>query len=186
MMFSIFDIAIFTVIAVSTIMGLYKGLLSIAITLIGFLASIVAAIFLFSDVHLALAKHIDNELLLSILSGVISYVSCLFIVTSITSKISDIFSSISNGFVDRSLGAIVGCFRGLIISTIVFTFTAIVSSGAYLKTTHGEEIISNLNAKNYPDWLNNSKTTKYLKILLKESLALLPHNILQSIKLPKS
>ena len=185
MMFSIFDIAVFTVIAVSTIMGLYKGLLGIAINLAGFVASIVAAIFLFPYIHLALAKHIENELLLSILSGVISYVCCLFILTSITSKISDIFSAISNGFVDRTLGAIAGFFRGLIISTVIFALTAIFSSGAYLKAENGEEIISNLNAEKYPDWLNNSKTTEYLEILLKESLALLPENTLQSIKLPK-
>jgi membrane protein required for colicin V production len=185
MMFSIFDIAVFTVIAVSTIMGLYKGLLGIAINLAGFVASIVAAIFLFPYIHLTLAKHIENELLLSILSGVISYVCCLFILTSITSKISDIFSAISNGFVDRTLGAIAGFFRGLIISTVIFALTAIFSSGAYLKAENGEEIISNLNAEKYPDWLNNSKTTEYLEILLKESLALLPENTLQSIKLPK-
>ena len=54
-----------------------------------------------------------------------------------------------------------------------------------MKAENGEEIISNLNAEKYPDWLNNSKTTEYLEILLKESLALLPKNTLQSIKLPK-
>ena len=58
MMFTIFDIAVFTVIAVSTIMGLYKGLLGMAINLAGFVASIAAAIFLFPYVQIALAKHI--------------------------------------------------------------------------------------------------------------------------------
>ncbi len=55
MMFSIFDIAVFTVIAVSTIMGLYKGLLGIAINLAGFVASIVAAIQ--SQTHQLLHTH---------------------------------------------------------------------------------------------------------------------------------
>jgi uncharacterized membrane protein required for colicin V production len=112
-------------------------------------------------------------------------VCSLFILTSITSKISDVLSTISNGFFDRTLGTIAGFFRGLIISTVIFALTAIFSSGAYLKAENGEEIISNLNAEKYPDWLNNSKTTEYLEILLKESLALLPENTLQSIKLPK-
>lgn len=185
MMFTIFDIAVFTVIAISTIMGLYKGLLSMAINLVGFAASIAAAIFLFPYVQLALTKHIENELLLSILSCTISYVCCLFILTSITSKISNILSAISSRFFDRTLGAIAGFFRGLIISTVIFTLTAISSSGAYLKAENVEDIVSNLNAEKYPDWLNNAKTAEYLEILLKESLALLPKNTLQSIKLPK-
>ena len=185
MMFTIFDIAVFTVIAVSTIMGLYKGLLGMAINLAGFVASIAAAIFLFPYVQTALAKHIENELLLSILSGTISYICSLFILTSITSKISDILSVISSGFVDRTLGAIAGLFRGLIISTVIFVLAAIFSSGAYVKAENVEEIVSNLNSEKYPDWLNDSKTTEYLEILLKELLALLPENTLQSIKLPK-
>jgi len=114
-----------------------------------------------------------------------TYVCSLFILTSITSKVSDVLSTISSGFFDRTLGTIAGFFRGLIISTVIFALTAIFSSGAYLKAENGEEIISNLNAEKYPDWLNNSKTTEYLEILLKESLALLPENTLQSIKLPK-
>jgi len=184
-MFTIFDIAVFTVIAVSTIMGLYKGLLGMAINLAGFVASIAAAIFLFPYVQIALAKHIENELLLSILSGTISYICSLFILTSITSKIGDILSVISSGFVDRTLGAIAGLFRGLIISTVIFVLAAIFSSGAYVKAENVEEIVSNLNSEKYPDWLNDSKTTEYLEILLKELLALLPENTLQSIKLPK-
>ncbi len=185
MMFTIFDIAVFTVIAVSTIMGLYKGLLGMAINLAGFVASIAAAIFLFPYVQIALAKHIENELLLSILSGTISYICSLFILTSITSKIGDILSVISSGFVDRTLGAIAGLFRGLIISTVIFVLAAIFSSGAYVKAENVDEIVSNLNSEKYPDWLNDSKTTEYLEILLKELLALLPENTLQSIKLPK-
>ena len=98
MMFTIFDIAVFTVIAISTIMGLYKGLLGMAINLAGFVVSIAAAIFLFPYVQIALAKHVENELLLSILSGSISYVCSLFILTSITSKVSDVLSTISSGF----------------------------------------------------------------------------------------
>jgi len=184
-MFTIFDIAVFTVVAVSTIMGLYKGLLGMAINLAGFVASIAAAIFLFPYVQIALAKHIENELLLSILSGTISYICSLFILTSITSKIGDILSVISSGFVDRTLGAIAGLFRGLIISTVIFVLAAIFSSGAYVKAENVEEIVSNLNSEKYPDWLNDSKTTEYLEILLKELLALLPENTLQSIKLPK-
>ena len=185
MMFTIFDIAVFTVIAISTIIGLYKGLLGMAINLAGLVFPIAAAIFLFPYVQIGLTEHVENELMLSILSGSISYGCSLFILTSITLKVSDVLSTISSGFFDRTLGTIAGFFRGLIISTVIFTLTAIFSSGGYLKAENAEDIVSNLNAETYPDWLNSSKTTEYLEILLKESLALLPENALQSIKLPK-
>lgn len=184
MMFTIFDIIIFAIITLSTIMGLYKGLLGIAVNLLGFVASIVTAIFLFPYVKLAFTGHIENALLLSILSGTIAYVCSLFILTSITSRISGLLSGISCGFFDRTLGTLVGFLRGLLISTIIFVLIAIFSSGAYLKAQNVEEIISNINAEKYPTWLIDSKTTSYLERSLKKLLSLFSEDTLKSIKLP--
>jgi uncharacterized membrane protein required for colicin V production len=186
MMFTIFDIIIFAIIAVSTIMGLYKGLLGIAINIVGFVASIVTAIFLFPYIKLAFTGHIENELLLSILSGTVSYVCSLFILTAITSRISSALSFISGGVFDRALGAFVGFLRGLVISTIIFTLIAIFSSGAYLKAQNLEVVISNLDSQKYPTWLINSKTSSYLEKMLRKFISFLPENALASIKLPNA
>lgn len=184
MMFTVFDIIIFTIIAVSTIMGLYKGLLGIAINLAGFVASIVAAIFLFPYVEQVLKEHIGNSLLLSILSGTISYICSLFILTSITSRISSLLSFISYGFFDRALGVLIGFARGVLISTVIFALIVIFSSRAYFKAQTAEELMSNIDAEKYPVWLTDSKTSIYLENSLNKLISFLPEDTLKSIKFP--
>ncbi len=184
MMLTVFDIIIFTIIAVSTIMGLYKGLLGIAINLAGFVASIVAAIFLFPYVEQVLKEHIGNSLLLSILSGTISYICSLFILTSITSRISTLLSFISYGFFDRALGVLIGFARGVLISTVIFALIVIFSSRAYFKAQTAEELMSNIDAEKYPVWLTDSKTSSYLENSLNKLISFLPEDTLKSIKFP--
>jgi len=182
MMFTIFDIAVFTVIAISTIMGLYKGLLGIAINLLGFLASIIAAIFVFPYIEEGLRGHVQNSLLLSILSGTVSYVCSLFVLTSITSRISNLLTFISRGFIDSTLGVFAGFGRGVIIDTIIFTLIVIFSSGSYLKAQNAQEVLSNIDNEKYPVWLKDSKTTIYLEKSLNKLISFIPEDFLKSIK----
>lgn len=186
MMFTVFDIVVFTIIAVSTVMGLYKGLLGIAINLLGFIASIVAAIFLFPYVKLGLTGHIENSLLLSILSAIIAYIGSLFVLTFITSRISSLLKVISGGFFDRALGSLVGFVRGVLISTVIFTLIVIFLSGAYLKAQNADEVISNIDSEKYPVWLTNSKTSDYLEKSLNKLISFLPEDSLKSIELPST
>lgn len=186
MMFTVFDIIIFTIIGVSTSMGLYKGLLGIAVNLVGFVASIVAAIFLFPYIKISFTGHIENALLLSMLSGTVAYVSSLFILASITSRISSLLSVISCGFFDRALGVLVGFVRGLLISTVIFALIVIFSSRAYLKAQNFEEVITNIDVLKYPTWLTDSKTSSYLEKSLNKLIFLFPEGTLESIKLPNT
>jgi uncharacterized membrane protein required for colicin V production len=184
MMFSVFDIIIFTIIAISTIMGLYKGLLGIVINLLGFLASIIAAIFVFPYIEEGLRGHVQNSLLLSILSGTVSYICSLFVLTSITSRISNLLTFISRGFIDSTLGVFAGFGRGVIIDTIIFTLIVIFSSGSYLKAQNAQEVLSNIDNEKYPVWLKDSKTTIYLEKSLNKLISFFPEDFLKSIKTP--
>jgi uncharacterized membrane protein required for colicin V production len=183
-MFSVFDIIIFTIIAISTIMGLYKGLLGIVINLLGFLASIIAAIFVFPYIEEGLRGHVQNSLLLSILSGTVSYICSLFVLTSITSRISNLLTFISRGFIDSTLGVFAGFGRGVIIDTIIFTLIVIFSSGSYLKAQNAQEVLSNIDNEKYPVWLKDSKTTIYLEKSLNKLISFFPEDFLKSIKTP--
>jgi len=186
MMFTIFDITIFTIIIISTILGLYKGMLNIVINLLGFVASIVAAIILFPYIKALFIGHIENQLFASIFSGVVAYVISLVVLTFATSKVVALFNPISGGALDRSLGVVFGVLRGLIISVIIFTVVAVLSSGSYLKAQNSLELVSNLDTKKYPDWLSTSKTSDFLEGLLKSSILFLPEDTLKSITLPKT
>jgi uncharacterized membrane protein required for colicin V production len=186
MMFTIFDITIFTIVAISSIFGLYKGMLNIVINLLGFIASIIAAILLFPYIKSTFSAHIANDLAASILSGIVAYVFSLVVLTFITSKIVALFSSASHGFLDRTLGVLFGILRGLIISIVIFAVVAILSSGSYLKAKNAMSLIEGLDKSKYPDWLAESKTSQFLEKVLKYSINSLPENTLESITLPSS
>lgn len=186
MMFTIFDITIFTIIIISAILGLYKGMLNIVINLLGFIASIVAAIILFPYIKALFIGHIENQLFASIFSGVVAYILSLVVLTFVTSKVITLFNPISGGVFDRFLGVIFGVLRGLIFSAVLFTVVAVLSSGSYLKAQNGLELVSNLDTEKYPEWLSSSKTSNFLEGLLKSSVLFLPEDTLKSITLPKT
>lgn len=185
-MFTIFDITIFVIVTVSAMSGLHKGLVNLTINLLGFIASIILAILLFPYIKLVLIGNVENELLISILSGIIAYIFSLFVLTIITSKVSYLLKGISRGFFDRIFGLIAGALRGIIISVIIFAMLAVFVSGTYLKANNAEELLTELDEEKYPIWLVDSKTTDYLQNLLKRSVSVFPEDILKSIKLPKA
>lgn len=185
MMFTIFDISIFTIIAVSTAFGVYRGMVNITISLIGFISSIILAIYLFPLIHHFLLGHVENHALVAIISGAFAYIFALVVTTLITAKAIALCSFMSCGGVDRALGLIFGLIRGLVVSIFVFALVAIISSGSYIKAENLNQIISNLNRDKYPEYLIKSKTTKFLELSLKKSITFIPQNIMEYNILPK-
>ena len=70
MTFTLFDILILTILSISSLLGLYRGLINITINLLGFIASIFAAIALYTYVRIIFSGYIENELVTSIASGI--------------------------------------------------------------------------------------------------------------------
>jgi membrane protein required for colicin V production len=174
MLFTIFDILILTIVTVSSLFGLYKGIINITIKLLGFVASIVAAILLYPYTHQIFAKYIENELVSSIVSGVVSYIVSLVVFTFLTSRVELLFKDVGKGFFDRILGGVVGVIRGGLFALIIFTVTAIFTAGTYSNPDKPQDLIDKLSEDKYPDWLKNSITTPYMERMLKSSASLVP------------
>lgn len=184
-MFTIFDIVIFVIVTISSMSGLHNGLLNIIVNLTGFIISILLALFVFPYIKSVLVGNLENELLVSVLSGIIAYICALFAVTILTSWISRLLKPISGGFFDRTFGLIVGILRGIALSVIIFAVIAVFVSGTYLKAKNAKELVLLLDREKHPSWLARSKTTDYLEDFLKRSISLMPDGFLESIKLPK-
>jgi len=184
-MLTIFDIIILTILFASSIMGFYRGMFYITINLLGFIASIFAAMFLYPYMRIMLSGYIANDLVTSIGSGVVSYIISLVIFTFLSSKIIFIFKEISHGILDRFFGFIIGIIRGYIISLLIFGVVAVLASGTYLKADKTEDIIYNLEQDKYPQWLKDSVTIPYLEKSLKFSVGYIPKDFLDSIKIWK-
>lgn len=182
MMFTIFDIIILTILFASSIMGFYRGMLHITINFLGFIASILVAMFLYSYVRIIFSGYIANDLVTSIGSGVVSYIFSLVVFTFLSSKIIFLFKEISCGVLDRFFGFIIGIIRGYIISLLIFGVVAVLGSGTYLKADKTEDIIYKLEKDKYPQWLKDSVTIPYLEKSLKFSISYIPKDLLDSIE----
>lgn len=185
MMFTVFDIIILTILFASSIMGLYRGMIYITINLLGFIASIFAAIFLYSYVRIIFSGYIANDLVTSIGSGVVSYIFSLIVFTFLSSKIIFLFKEVSQGIFDRFLGFVLGSLRGGLISLLLFSVVAVFTAGTYSGAEKAEDVIYNLEKDKYPEWLKDSVTTPYLETTLKNSIRYIPKDLLDSIDLSK-
>lgn len=185
MTFTLFDILIITTISVSSLLGIYRGMVDITINLIGFVSSIVAAIILYPYTESLFASYVNNQLASSILSGVCSYIISLIFFTFLSSKILLLLSGVTKGPVDRSLGLFVGFVRGVLFSLMIFTSVAVFTSGTYFSAEKTEDVIFDLSSDEYPEWLKDSVSSEYLEKTLKDATKLIPSEVLNSIPLPK-
>jgi uncharacterized membrane protein required for colicin V production len=185
MTFTIFDIIILTVFSASSFLGLYRGMISITINLLGFVASILAAIFLYSYVRIIFSGYVENELVTSIVSGIASYITSLIVFTFLSSKIVLLFKPLSQGIFDRLLGFVIGMVRGGFISLLIFLVVAIFTAGTYSVAERPEEMVTKLESEKYPEWLKTSMTVPHLERALKATVAYIPKSLLDSIEMPK-
>ena len=184
MTFTLFDILILTILSISSLLGLYRGLINITINLLGFIASIFAAIALYTYVRIIFSGYIENELGTSIASGIASYLVSLVFFTFLTSKIILLFDGASKNILDRLLGLVLGIVRGILLVLILFTIVAIFTAGTYSNAKNSKDLVDNLSTENYPAWLKDSTTTPYLEKMLKNSVSLIPNEIWNLIKIP--
>lgn len=184
MTFTFFDIITFTVILISTLLGLYKGFVDIIINLLGFVASIVVAVMLYPYVNDLFGPYIANQLVASIVSGITSYVASLIFFTFLTSKVNLLFADYTGGAFDRFLGLITGFVRGAILAIILFIPVAVITSGSYTESANAKEVFTKLDKEKYPEWLKNSVSTDYYHSATLNIVMMLPKNSLESIKLP--
>jgi membrane protein required for colicin V production len=178
MTITLFDTVILTIVSISSLLGLYKGIIKITINTLGFITSIFTTIFLYPKVKIIFASYFNNDTIVSITSCVTAYVFSLIVLTFICSSLIIAVSVITQGFFDRLLGAIAGFIRGILISVILFCLAAIFATDPYSKADSAESLVFNLSQDDYPEWLKTSITTSYLQSLLQDIVKLTPVKIL--------
>jgi membrane protein required for colicin V production len=185
-MFSVFDITILTIISISSLLGIYKGLIRLSINLLGLIFSIIIAFYLYPFIWALLSKHLSTEIIITIASGVSSYIISLILTSLLTSKVNILISPISGNILDRFLGLSAGFVRGLVICVILFLIIAILSAGSYLKADNLYEVLNKTKPEQYPEWLKKSLTTKYLDSIIHKIPNIFEEETLKSIKVPKN
>lgn len=186
MSFTIFDIIMFTIIGLSSVLGLYRGFMRVTLGFSGFFISIIVAYWIAPYFKEFLSEYITQEILLSISSGFAAYIASLFMVGFINNAVYKILDPISLGSVVSSiLGLIAGFIRGNIICIIIFVIAAITTTGGYDRAKSFEDIAEATTRDKYPSWLQNSLTLDYFDSLAHKSIALIPESVMKKEILPK-
>jgi membrane protein required for colicin V production len=184
MHFTLFDIITLAIITISSMLGLYSGIIRLSINLIAFVASIAGAYLLYPFAEGFLEKYITNRMVLSVSSGILSYIISLILSSLLSSKICSLVENISGGLIDRLLGFAAGVVRGSIICILSFIIIAILTSKSYIGATNLADILKNIDHDQYPIWLKNSLATEYLDHAASKLIPLIPQETMQSLKIP--
>ena len=183
-MFTIFDIIILTIITISSICGMYTGLIIFSINLLGFILSIISAFYLYPFIVDVFTRYCSHEVTLVISSGTLSYIISLIFYNFLMNQAKLMVANIRGGILDRLLGLFVGFVRGLSISVTLFVMIAIFTAGSYIKADNLYDISKATKIESYPAWLTKSLITEYLDSISRNILSLFSEESLKSIELP--
>lgn len=135
-----FDVAVLLIIGLSTIMAFGRGFATVALSLAAWFVTIVGVVFLGELATPYMRPYVEPQWLADTLTYAVLFIGGLFLLKWLAGLIGGIIKNSPVGFLDRSLGALFGLLRGMVlVSALFFGFT---------KFFPGDE----------PDWIKNAET----------------------------
>ena len=117
------DIFILLVIGVSCLIGLFRGLIKEALSLVFWVLAIIAATFFSTAAGAWMSGFIVSPLLQRIVGFILIFVAVVFAGGLISNGISRLMSEAGMGAADRALGAVFGILRGAVIVMVIVMLT---------------------------------------------------------------
>ena len=137
---TVFDIAVLVIIGLSIVMAFTKGFATVALSLLAWVATILAVVFAGELITPYLRPYVQPEWLADTITYAGLFIGGLFILKWLAGLIGGAIKNSPVGFLDRSLGALFGLVRGMVlVSALYFGFTKLVP---------GDE----------PEWVANAQT----------------------------
>ena len=128
---NIFDLAVIATVGISTVVGLIRGLTKEVLSIGGWVGAALAAYLGYPYLKPFARAHIESTLVADILAGVGIFIVVLFILSVLSTMIASAVKKSMLGPVDRSLGAIFGLARGVLIVCAAYLVLTLIAS-------HGE------------------------------------------------
>ena len=120
---TVVDISILIVIAISMLLGLWRGLVKEAFSLAAWVAAVFIAGFFSAPLADLMVNMLENATVRRVLASAILFVLVMFVGTLIGNFMSKLSSAIGLKGIDRALGSLFGILRGLIIVLLVLFLT---------------------------------------------------------------
>jgi uncharacterized membrane protein required for colicin V production len=186
---SLFDIIIFSIFISSSILGTYRGFLITTLNIVTFLLTIFLTIILSPLSEEIISEHVTSHIAVNIISIIISYLLSRTACNQITKILKEIFAS-NSGLIDKTFGLWVGAFRGYFLCVLLYVTVGMISSSSYVGAKNYWQVFTNIDSKQYPNWLLNSYTYNILQANYVISKNYLDNSIiekyLEDIELPKA
>ena len=161
---SYLDLALIGVVLISALLSMLRGFTRELLAIASWAAAAFAAYKFYPLVIPYLKPYISKEGIQQAVAAGAVFIGTLIVVSIITVRISDKILDSRAGALDRSLGFLFGAGRGYLLFAIAFIFFAWL-----------------VPEKNYPTWVQNSKTRSWLEATGAWMQALLPENLDSSL-----
>lgn len=120
---TVVDIVILIVIVISLLLGLWRGLVKEAFSLLAWVAAVSIAAVFGSSLADLMVNVLENATVRRVLASAILFVAVMFIGTLLGNFMSRLSTAIGLKGVDKALGSLFGILRGLIIVLLVLFLT---------------------------------------------------------------
>ena len=117
--FSLWDWGIVFLLAVSTLVSIWRGFSREAISLLGWVFSFVIANLYAGTAAISLESAIDNAMARLLASWLLIFITVLLITAFFSKMFSKVVFAVGLGFLDRLLGIVFGFARGVIIAVVL-------------------------------------------------------------------
>lgn len=124
---TVFDIAVLLIVGISIVLAFSRGFATVALSLVAWIATIFAVVFAGELITPYLRPYVEPSWLADTLTYAGLFIGGLFILKWLAGLIGGAIKNSPVGFLDRSLGALFGLLRGMVlVSALYFGFTKLV------------------------------------------------------------
>ncbi len=161
------DIAVFTTLFLSVLVGFVRGGLSSILSTSGWIIAIIGNHYLFNSIESFLEVRLQSKLLTFVVGYVGGLFILLFLVSIVNFLILSMLSHFRGGMIDKTIGVIFGGLRGILIVAVLF-----LCFETSMKSLSGEDG----KITDYPAVLLNASTLPLMKKFEMQLLEYIPDN----------
>tara|TARA_Y100000590_G_scaffold103009_1_gene117148 strand:- start:559 stop:1119 length:561 start_codon:yes stop_codon:yes gene_type:complete len=159
------DVVIIVIILISGLLALYRGFLTEALGVAGWIGATIVTLTLFSSAQPFVRKFIPINLAADVITGIALFLLSLVIISLITHSLANIIRGKKASFFDRILGLFFGILRGIVLLAFLYLL-----------------IIQFAPPEEHPDWIKESKTVPIIKKSSELIMLLVPKPFLSTDK----
>ena len=141
-----FDLVVGIVLIVSGLLALYRGFVTEALAVAGWIGAAIVTLATFSPLRPLARRFIPSEIAADIATGVVVFVASLVVISLLSHVVAKLVRGKQVNLLDRALGFAFGLLRGYVVLSVIFLLFAQVYP-----------------RNDQPDWVRDARATTLLE-----------------------